>query len=387
MTQPLEASVPGLDSAGDAATTAAPEKRPSASQARLVWWGFRRHKVALASAVVVLFFFLIAVFAEFLAPFTTSKLNEFYTYAPPQRLHVIDNSDGLDIGPYVYAYDSTEQDPESLRIIYKEDKSQKVPIHFFAKGEEYRLFGVIPWDRHLIGPADPEAPMYLVGADRIGRDQLSRLIYATRISMSVGVVGVILAFALGIVLGGISGYFGGRIDTLIQRVIEFVMSIPTLPLWLGLTAAIPVTVGPIRRYFYISVILAVLAWTTLAREVRGRFLALREEDFVTSARLDGSTRRRVMFRHMLPSTTSHLIAALTLSIPGVILAETALSWLGVGLQAPVVSWGVLLNDAQSVRVIGSAPWLLLPGLAVVVAVLALNFVGDGLRDAADPYRR
>jgi len=365
----------------------APRKQASASQARLVWWGFRRHKLAMAGAVVTLLFFLVALLAEFLAPFTTSHLNERYTYAPPQRLHFIDRTEdgGWDFGLYVYGY-SDYQDPESLRIIYTVDESQKIPVRLFAKGEPYELLGLIPWDRHLIGPVDPDAPMYLLGADRIGRDQLSRLIYATRISMTVGIIGVLLAFALGVTLGGISGYFGGRVDTFIQRLIEFVMSVPTLPLWLGLTAAIPVTIGPVKRYFLISVILAILAWTTLAREVRGRFLALREEDFVTSAWLDGSSRWRVMFRHMLPSTYSHLIAALTLSIPGVILAETALSWLGVGLQAPVVSWGVLLIDAQSIRVISQAPWLLAPGVAVVVVVLALNFVGDGLRDAADPYK-
>lgn len=365
----------------------APRKRASASQARLVWWGFRKHKLAMIGAVVTLLFFLVALLAEFLAPFTTSHLNERYTYAPPQRLHFIDRAEdgGWQFGLYVYGY-SDYQDPESLRITYTVDESQKIPVRLFAKGEEYELLGLIPWDRHLIGPVDPEAPMYLLGSDRIGRDQLSRLIYATRISMTVGIIGVLLAFVLGITLGGISGYFGGRVDNFIQRMIEFVMAVPTLPLWLGLTAAIPVTIGPVKRYFLISVILAILAWTTLAREVRGRFLALREEDFVTSAWLDGSSRWRVMFRHMLPSTTSHLIAALTLSIPGVILAETALSWLGVGLQAPVVSWGVLLIDAQSIRVISQAPWLLAPGAAVVIVVLALNFVGDGLRDAADPYK-
>lgn len=365
----------------------APRKRASASQAKLVWWGFRKHKLAMVGAAVTLLFFLVALLAEFLAPFTTGHLNERYTYAPPQRLHVIDRTDdGWDFGLYVYGY-SDYQDPESLRITYTVDESQKIPVRLFAKGDEYKLLGLIPWDRHLIGPVDPDAPMYLLGADRIGRDQLSRLIYATRISMTVGIIGVLLAFALGITLGGISGYFGGWVDNIIQRMIEFIMAVPTLPLWLGLTAAIPVTIGPVKRYFLISVILAVLAWTTLAREVRGRFLALREEDFVTSAWLDGSSRWRVMFRHMLPSTTSHLIAALTLSIPGVILAETALSWLGVGLQAPVVSWGVLLIDAQSIRVISHAPWLLAPGLAVVIVVLALNFVGDGLRDAADPYKQ
>ena len=375
----------GLPEGGGAPDRSA--RSASASQAKLVWWAFRRHRVALASAVVVLGLFLVVLFAEFLAPFPTNRVNEFYTYAPPQRLQLIDRTadGGIDIGMWVYGY-TDEQDPESLRITYTVDESQRIPVQFFARGAEYQLFGLIPWDRHLIGPSDPDAPMYLLGSDRIGRDQLSRLTYATRISMTVGIIGVLLAFLLGVLLGGVSGYFGGRVDTFIQRMIEFVMAVPTLPLWLGLSAAIPVTFGPVRRYFFISVILAILAWTTLAREIRGRFLALREEDFVTSAWLDGSSRRRVMFRHMLPSTTSHLIAALTLSIPGVILAETALSWLGVGLLAPVVSWGVLLNDAQSVRVISQAPWLLAPGAIVVIAVLALNFVGDGLRDAADPYK-
>ena len=362
-------------------------KAPTAKQFRLVWLAFRRHKLAVVSLVILVGFLIVVAFAEFLAPFSTSKLYEQYPYAPPQRLHVYDRTDqgGWDLGLYVYGYRDV-QDPVSLRITYTVDESQKIPVHLFARGEKCKLLGLIPTDRHLIGPADPRQPMYLIGSDAIGRDLLSRLFYATRISMTVGIVGVVLAFVLGVVLGGVSGYFGGWVDNVIQRFIEFVMAIPTLPLWVALTAAIPVSVGPVNRYFLISVILAIIAWTTLAREVRGRFLMLREEDFVTSAWLDGSSRRRVMFRHMLPSFTSHLIAALTLSIPGVILAETALSWLGVGLQAPVVSWGVLLIDSQSVSAISSAPWTLLPGVAVVVAVLALNFVGDGLRDAADPYR-
>ncbi len=229
--------------------------------------------------------------------------------------------------------------------------------------------------------------MYLLGADRNGRDLFSRIIHGTRVSMTIGLIGVGLAFALGVVLGGISGYFGGKIDTLIQRVVEFFMSIPTLPLWLGLAAALPGDWGPIQRYFAITVILAIIAWTDLARVTRGRFLSLRSEEFVTSAHLDGNSQREVIFRHMLPSFTSHLVASLTLSVPGMILAETSLSFLGLGLQAPVVSWGVLLQEAQNVRTLATAPWLMIPGLGVIIAVLALNFVGDGLRDAADPYKR
>jgi peptide/nickel transport system permease protein len=358
-------------------------ERGSASQARLVWLAFRRHKLAVASAVILVLFLILIAFAEFFAPFSNSRLLTDYTYAPPQRLHFFD---GGQPELYVYGYE-WQQDPDSLRITYTVDESQRVPVRLFAKGEEYRLLGVIPWDRHLIGPVDQNAPMYLLGSDSLGRDLLSQMVSATRISLSVGVVGVLLAFVLGVVLGGVSGYFSGRTDTFIQRIVELAQAVPALPLYLGLAAALPVTMSPVLRYFLISIILATLAWSGLAREVRGRFLMLREEEFVTSARLDGSSQSRVMFRHMLPSFTSHLIAALTLSIPGVILAETALSWLGLGLQRPVVSWGVLLEEATSIRVVAQAPWLLIPGILVVITVLAMNFVGDGLRDAADPYRR
>jgi len=258
----------------------------------------------------------------------------------------------------------------------------------FAKGEPYELFGLIRGDVHLIAPSAGEmgAPMYLLGADSNGRDVLSRMIHGSRVSMSIGLVGVALAFVLGIVLGGVSGFFGGIVDTAIQRAVEFFMSIPTLPLWLGLAAAVPAGWGPLKRYFAVTVILSMIAWTHLARVVRSRFLSLREEDFVTAARIDGASQPRIIFRHMLPSFSSYLIASLTLSIPGMILAETSLSFLGLGLQAPAVSWGVLLQEAQNIRAIGSAPWLLLPGGLVVATVLALNFLGDGLRDAADPYK-
>ncbi|WP_219414957.1 ABC transporter permease [Pseudonocardia nigra] len=357
-----------------------------ASQRKLIWWRFRRHRLAMASGVVVLLMAFVAVFAEFLAPSTPDSFDADHTYAPPQQLHVIDTSGGgWEFGLYVHGYTS-ERDPETLARVYEIDESQKIPVGFFVRGEPYELWGLFPTDLHLLGPSDPDAPMYLLGADRNGRDLLSRLIYGTRISLSIGLVGVALTFVLGIVLGGISGYLGGRADTAIQRVIEFLMSIPTIPLWLGLSAAVPRTWGPLETYFAITVILSVIGWTDLARVVRGRFLSLREEDFVLAARLDGVGTPRIILRHMLPSFSSHIIASLTLAIPYMILAETALSFLGLGLQPPVVSWGVLLQEAQNIHTIAGSPWLLLPGVAVVVAVLALNFVGDGVRDSADPYR-
>lgn len=380
----------GLQSA--TASVPAPASVPAgevytAKQWTLIRRAFFRHKLAVIGLAVTLAIYFVAIFAEFLAPFTTSKFNANYVYAPPQQLHILDRSGGgWDWGLYVYGYKST-QNPQTLALTFKTDRSKKIPVRLFTHGAKYKLFGLLPTDIHLIGPADPRQPMYLLGADRNGRDLLSRMIYATRISMSIGLVGVGMAFVLGLALGGVSGYFGGKVDTFIQRIIEFLISLPTLPLWLGLAAALPGSWGPLQRYFAITVILAILAWTSLARVARGRFLSLRSEDFVTAAALDGNSHPRIIFRHMLPSLTSYLIAHMTLAIPGMILAETSLSFLGLGLQPPVVSWGVLLEDAQNVRVVATAPWLLLPGAAVVIAVLALNFLGDGLRDAADPYKR
>jgi peptide/nickel transport system permease protein len=274
----------------------------------------------------------------------------------------------------------------ALRRVFVPDETKIVPIGLFVRGPAYRLWGLFPLDQHLIGPLNPSDTMYLLGADRRGRDVLSRLIHGTRVSMSIGLVGVAVSLVLGIVLGATSGYYGGAVDMLIQRAIEVVSAMPTIPLWLGLAAAIPLSWSPLHVYFVITVIVSLLGWTSLAREVRGRFLALRGEDFVTAARLDGASARWLIFRHIMPSLTSHILAVVTLAVPSMIVAETSLSFLGIGLKTPVVSWGVMLQDAQKIRAIASAPWLLVwPALLVVIAVLAFNFFGDGPRDAADPY--
>jgi peptide/nickel transport system permease protein len=358
-----------------------------ASQWKLIWWKFRKHKLAMASGIVVIAIYLIAAFAEFFEVSPPDQYAARYTYAPPQTIHIIDTASGAPrLAPYVNGY-KVAIDSFSLRRTFVVDPEQKIPFRFFAQGFEYKLLGVIPWDRHLIGPVNPDDPFYILGADALGRDLLSRMIAGGRISMSIGLLGVAISLVLGILLGGISGYYGGAIDNIIQRIIEFLRSLPTIPLWMSLAAALPVNWPPHYVYFGITLILSFIGWTGLARVVRGRFLALREEDFVLAARLDGAPQMYLIMRHMAPSFLSHIIASITLAIPGMILSETALSFLGLGLRPPVVSWGVLLQDAQNIRAVSTAPWLLIPGLAVVVAVLSLNFLGDGLRDAADPYGR
>ncbi|MCY4425615.1 MAG: ABC transporter permease [Halieaceae bacterium] len=348
---------------------------------RLFWWKFKKHRLAVGSGILIILIYLISMFAEFLAPYAPGDYGARYTYAPPQGLHIWD---GENFSLHVLGYD-VEFNPESYEREFIVDPEQKVPLGFFVKGSPYKMWGLFASDIHFLGPLDPSQPMYLLGADRLGRDMLSRIIYGTRVSMTVGLVGVSLSLFLGVLLGGISGYFGGHIDNAIQRLIEFLLAIPTIPLWMGLAAAIPPTLPPLQVYFMITIILSLVGWTGLARVVRGRFLAMRNEDFVTAARLDGAGEVGLILRHMLPSFSSHIIAAVTLAIPVMILSETALSFLGIGLRPPVVSWGVLLQEAQNIRSVATAPWLLTPGLAVVITVLALNFLGDGLRDAADPY--
>jgi peptide/nickel transport system permease protein len=356
-----------------------------ASQWKLMWWSFRRHQLAMIGLVVVVLLYLIALFVEFLAPFDPHEANGQAIYHPPQGIHFIDQTeDGWQIRPYVYGFER-KRDSFTLAMSYTLDPSQKIYLTFFGKGAPYELWGLIPLDRHLLVPENPDDRYYLFGADRLGRDMFSRTVAGTRISMSIGLVGVAMSLLLGIVLGGISGYYGGRTDMVIQRIVEFILSLPTIPIWLGMTASLPRDWSPSTRYFAITVILSLIGWTELARVVRGRFLALRTDDFVVAARLDGASEARVIFRHILPSMISHIIASVTLAIPLMILAETSLSFLGLGLQPPTISWGVLLKEAQNIRSIAQAPWLFIPGGAVVIAVLALNFLGDGLRDAADPY--
>jgi len=355
-----------------------------ASQAQLVWWAFKRHKLAIAGLVVITLMYLMGLFAEVVAPEDPNDQDRRAVFQPPQAIHFIDQSDdGIHLRPYVFAMER-HRDPVSLAISYTAS-DRKVYLQLFGPGEPYKFWGLFEANIHVLATEDPKDRIFLFGADRLGRDMFSRVVYGTRISMSIGLVGVTISLILGVSLGGISGYYGGRIDQVIQRFIEFILSLPTIPVWLALAAALPPSWPIYQQYFVITLIISLVGWTELGRVVRGRFLALKGDDFVIAARLDGASEARIIFRHMLPSLTSHIIASLTLAIPLMILAETGLSFLGLGLQPPAISWGVLLKEAQNINAISQAPWLFIPGGFVVVAVLAFNFLGDGIRDAADPY--
>lgn len=358
---------------------------PLVSAPPSTWSKFKRHKLAVVSLWIVGLLYIFAAFAEFLAPYEAGEIHRRHVLAPPQAIQFF-NEAGKLTRPFVYGLKS-KRDPVTRRLSYVANQEKIYPLRFFAPSDEYKMWGLIPLQTRLFGLAQPQrgATMFVLGSDGLGRDLLSRMIEGARVSLSIGLIGVAASFVIGIFLGGLSGYFGGIIDAIVQRLIDFLQSLPTIPLWLGLAAAVPPGQDPLVTYFMITLILSVIGWTGIARVVRGRFLALREEDFVMAARFSGASELRIILRHMLPSFASHIIASLTLSIPEMILAETALSFLGLGLQPPAVSWGVLLKDAQSLQVISQAPWLLIPGLLVVITVLAFNFLGDGLRDAADPY--
>lgn len=366
-------------------TTQGTDQIYSASQWQLMWWRLKKHKLAMIASITLAILYFIVIFADFLAV-AEPKLSEAKRgEMPPQGVHL--TFDGINPKLYVYGTKGV-RDPATFKKVFVADDTTRVPVRLFAKGYKYKILGVIPSDRHLLGvnaPLKPEETIYLLGTDVQGRDVWSRLMLATRISMTIGLLSVSLSLFLGVLLGGLSGYYGGLLDLVIQRIIEILRSIPTIPLWMAIAASVPQDWSIIRVYFAITIIIAMFEWTRLAREVRGRFLSLRDEDFVTAAALLGASKIRIIFRHMVPSFMSHIIASSTLMIPFIIISETSLSFLGLGLRPPAISWGVMLQAAQNVQTIAPTPWQLIPAAFVIVAVLAFNFLGDGLRDAADPY--
>jgi len=359
------------------------ERISVASQRQLIWWRFRKHRLAMAGAVVVGLFYLVALFGDFLSTSDPQASEGQRSLMPPQSVHLFQ---GSTYSPHVYAVVG-QRDPVTLQRTYAVDPTRPIPVRLFAHGYRYRILGLIPSDLHLIGTegTPAEQSLFLLGTDQQGRDIYSRLVQATRTSMLIGLSGVALSILFGVVLGGISGFYGGAVDTVIQRVIEILRSIPVIPLWMGLAAAMPKDWSVTQVYLALTVILSVIGWTELGRVVRGRMMQIRNEDFVTAAELAGARPRRVIFVHMVPLFASHIIAATTLALPLMIIAETSLSFLGLGLRPPAISWGVMLQQAQNVQAVALSPWMLVPVVPVIVVILAFNFLGDGLRDAADPY--
>lgn len=352
-----------------------------APQLTLMWWKFKRHKLAVWSGLVLLVMYGAIIIAEFLAPYNYQTRHTDFIRMPPQAVHVF--HDGKLTAPFTYAMKAS-LDMETLMRVYEEDKTQPIPLRYFCTGDEYRFWGLIEGNIHLVCPGEG-GTLFVWGTDRLGRDMLSRILYGGRISLTIGLIGISISFVLGIIIGGLAGYYGGLFDMLTQRAIEVIQSLPHIPIWLALASVMPPHWSPLVVYFGITVILGLMDWTGLARSVRSKLFSLREEDYVVAAQLMGAGTGRIVFRHMVPGFMSHLIASATITIPSMILGETALSFLGLGLRPPITSWGVMLNEAQNINVVALYPWLILPVAPVIVVILAFNFLGDGLRDAADPY--
>ena len=383
MAQQSEAAVGLSDTIRRRARLPDEERIFAASQWYLMWLKFRKHRLAMVGSVVVILLYLMAIVAPFLTPYEKLERNSDFVYSPPQPIHFYDGT-RFYLRPFVYGIISTV-DGKTFTNVYEVDPSVKYSVRFFSRGYEYKLLGLIPMDLHLYG-VEEGGTIYLLGTDELGRDLLSRVFAGAGISLSIGLVGVITSFILGAILGGVSGYYGGTVDNIIQRVVELLLSIPTIPLWMALSAAVPRDWSAVKTYFAVTIILSLRGWCGMARVVRGKLLELREEDFVMAAQLSGASDWRIIVRHLLPAFMSYLIVQMTLAIPSMILGETALSFLGLGLRPPVVSWGVLLHEAQNVRTVAVHAWLLLPAFFVIATVLSFNLMGDGMRDAADPYK-
>ena len=354
------------------------------TQWQLIVRKFKKHKLAMVGLITLAILYTLGIFSEFFATQDIAKRSTSAISMAPTAIHFVDEDGNFSLQPFVYGK-KQEEDPETWKKYYVDDTSVKHKLRFFYHGDSYKLLGFIPGDIHFFGTPEPDV-FFPFGTDSSGRDLYSRVLSALRISLSTGLVGVFFTFILGCLFGGISGYYGGKIDTVIQRIIEFLMSMPSIPLWMALAAAFPSNWSSLKTYFAITIILSLIGWTSLARVVRGKLLELRNEDFVTAARVSGANDRYIIMKHLLPSFSSYLIVNVTLAIPSMILSETSLSFLGIGLTPPIVSLGVLLQDAQSINTISMYPWLMIPGAFVIISVLAFNFVGDGLRDAADPYK-